>query len=150
VANVFSILLSLWRRLFARRRVENTAKREAAAATVVTTNTPEAKAIMSSGFDMRHEIAKLAERIIEPVAGKLAMRELDAVAGQIRHAFEQQLNTKKGEADTSFEERAVSIMKPLQPLLSDVEFTRVVDRLNGAMAGFCQGDDWGPNRRESH
>jgi hypothetical protein len=96
---------------------------------------------MNSGFDMRSEIATLAERIIEPVAAKLALKELEPVVSQICHAFEQ-LNAKPTTAGTSFEDRAVSVMKPLQPMLSEQEFTRVVDRLRGAMVGFCKRNDW--------
>jgi hypothetical protein len=41
-------------------------------------------------------------------------------------------------ADTDFENVAVTILGPIQPMLSEAEFTRMVDRLGGAMAGFCQ------------
>jgi len=90
---------------------------------------------------MRNEIAKLADRIVEPVAAKLAMHELETVVGRIRCAFEQ-FNAEHVTADTSFEEIAVSIMKPIQPMLDEAEFARVADRLKGAMAGFCQRSNW--------
>jgi hypothetical protein len=44
------------------------------------------------GFDMQTELAKLAERIVEPVAAKLSMQEFGNVVSQIKQAFEQ-LNT---------------------------------------------------------
>ena len=86
---------------------------------------------------MQTEIGKLAERIVEPVAAKLTTQELGNVVSQIKHAFEQ-LNTKRAVADTDFENMAVTILGPIQPMLSEAEFTRMVDRLGGAMAGFCQ------------
>jgi hypothetical protein len=106
------------------------------------TGSPERREVMNSGFDMPSEIAKLAERIVEPVAGKLGAQEVELVVGQIRHAFEQ-LNTKPTTADTNIEDIAVSILKPVHPRLTEAEFTRVADRLRGAMVGFCQGSDWG-------
>jgi hypothetical protein len=91
---------------------------------------------MSSGFDMQAEIAKLAERIIEPVAAKMTEQERERVVGQIRDAFEQ-LN--RAAPDSSFENMAVGILEPVQPNLTDAERRRGVDRLSGAMAAFCQG-----------
>jgi hypothetical protein len=91
---------------------------------------------MSSGFDMQAEIAKLAERIIEPVATKLTEQEREQLVGQIRDAFEQ-LN--RSAPDMSFEDMAVGILEPVQPNLTDAERRRAVDRLGGAMAAFCQG-----------
>ena len=95
--------------------------------------------MMIADFDMKAEIAKLAEHIVEPVAAKLTTQELRPVVSQIRHAFEQ-LETERATADADFGNMAVTIMKPVQPMLSDAEFTRMVDRLGGAMAGFCHGD----------
>jgi len=140
VANIFSILWS-WLRLSARRKVKDTT-RSVTADGIAKADTPKVCVAVKAGFNLQGEIAKLAERIVQPVARKLTMQELEPVVDQIRHAFEQ-LNTKRGEADTRFEETAVSIMKSLEPLLSEAEFTRVVDRLNGAMAGFCKRSDWG-------
>jgi hypothetical protein len=93
---------------------------------------------MSSGFDMQAEIAKLAERIIEPVAAKLTAQERQQVVGQIRDAFEQ-FNLNRTTPDLSFENMAVRILEPVQPNLTDAERKRCVDRLSGAMAAFCQG-----------
>ena len=102
---------------------------------------PDRKEMMNAGFDMRSEIAKLAEHIVEPVAAKLALGELEPVAGQIRHAFEQ-LVTRDAAADGDLERMAVSILQPVQSKLSEAEFMRMVDRLSGAMVGFCQLNDW--------
>jgi hypothetical protein len=102
---------------------------------------PDRREMMNSGFDMRSEIAKLAEHIVEPVAAKLALEELEPVAGQIRHAFEQ-LVTSDTAADGDFESMAVNILQPVQPKLSEAEFMRMVDRLGGAMVAFCCRNDW--------
>lgn len=91
---------------------------------------------MSSGFDMQAEIAKLAERIVEPVAAKLTGQDLEQVVGQIRDTFEQ-LNVKRTATDPSFESMAVNILEPVQSSLTDAERRRAVDRLSGAMAAFC-------------
>ncbi len=40
---------------------------------------------MSAAFDMQTEVANLAERIVGPVAAKLAHKELDTAVGRIRH-----------------------------------------------------------------
>jgi len=90
---------------------------------------------------MQAEIAKLAERIIEPVSAKLAMQELQQVVDRIRGAFEQFAKHRTA-ADTDFKNIAVNILEPVQPRLSEAEFMRIVDRLRGAMVGFCQSD-WG-------
>ena len=66
---------------------------------------------------MQTELAKLAERIVEPVAAKLSMQELGNVVSQIKLAFEQ-LNTKRAGADTDFENMAVTILRPIQPMLN--------------------------------
>ena len=92
---------------------------------------------MSSGFDMQAEIAKLAERIIEPVAAKLTAQEREQVVARIRDAFEQLAG--RAAAGTNFENEAASIVEPVQPGFTDAERRRVVDRLSGAMAAFCQG-----------
>ena len=105
------------------------------------TGTPERSEVMNAGFNMQTEIAKLAERIVEPVAAKLTMQEPEHVVGRIRYAFEQ-LNTRRTTADADFENMAVNILEPVKSMLSEAEFTRTVDRLRGAMAGFCQSD-WG-------
>jgi hypothetical protein len=103
---------------------------------------PDRREVMNSGFDMRREIAKLTRHIVEPVAAKLALEELEPVAGQIRHAFER-LITRDATADVDFESTARNILQPVQPKLSQAEFMRMVDRLRGAMVGFCQKNDWG-------
>jgi hypothetical protein len=102
------------------------------------TGKPQGRKVMISGFDMQAEIAKLAERIIEPLASKLTAQELEQVTGQIRDAFEQ-LNVKRTEADASLESMAVNIVGPVQPRFTEAERRRVVNRLSGAMAAFCQG-----------
>jgi hypothetical protein len=96
------------------------------------------RVIRRSGFDMPAEIAKLAERIIEPVAVKLTTQERKHVVGQIRSAFAQ-FNVKRT-ADTNLENIAVHILEPVQPRLTEAECTRMLDRLRGAMAAFCQVD----------
>jgi hypothetical protein len=101
---------------------------------------PDRREMMNSGFDMRSEIAKLADHIVEPVAAKLALEELEPVAGQIRHAFEQLIT--RDPADGDFERVAINILEPVHPKLSEAEFVRMVDRLRGAMVGFCQSNDW--------
>ena len=93
---------------------------------------------MSSGFDMQGEIAKLAERIIEPAAAKLTAQERKQIVGRIRDAFEQ-FNLNRKTPDLGFENMAVRILEPVQPSLTDAERKRCVDRLSGAMAAFCQG-----------
>ena len=145
VANVFSILRSLFQ-LLGRRRAKGITGNETTAATVtaaatVTGGTPERRAVVRAGFNMQAEIAKLAERIVEPVAAKLAMQELEHVVERIRSAFEQ-FAKRRTTADTDFENIAVNILKPVQPRLSEAEFMRIVDRLRGALVGFCQSD-WG-------
>jgi hypothetical protein len=86
------------------------------------------------------EMANLAERIVGPVATKLVQQELDAAIGQIRHVLEQ-LSTKDPSANVDFENMAVNILEPLRAKLSEAHFTRIVDRLRGAMVGFCQRDE---------
>jgi hypothetical protein len=145
VANIFSIIRSLFQ-LLARRRAKGITRSETTAATVtaaaaVAGGTPEGRALVRAGFNMQAEIAKLAERIVEPVAAKLATQELEYVVDRIRGAFEQ-FAKRCTTADTDFENIAVNILEPVQPKLSEAEFRRIVDRLRGAMVGFCQGD-WG-------
>jgi hypothetical protein len=137
VANVFSILRSLFR-LLARRKRKGASRSETTAATV-TAGTPEGRAVVRAGFNMQAEIAKLAERIVEPVAAKLAMQELEHVVEQIRGAFEQ-FAKRRTAADTDFKNIAINILESVQPRLSEAEFMRIVDRLRGAMVGFCQSD----------
>jgi hypothetical protein len=95
---------------------------------------------MSAAFNMQIEIADLAERIVGPVAAKLAQKELDAAVDQIRNAFAQ-LNIERGTADEDFEAMAIAILEPVSATLSEADFARIVDRLRGAMVGFCQHDD---------
>ena len=92
---------------------------------------------MHAAFNMQIEIANLAERVVEPVAAKLAQKELDAAVDQIRYAFAQ-LNSKRTSADEDFEAIAVTILEPVKAKLSEASFARIVDRLRGAMVGFCQ------------
>ena len=94
---------------------------------------------MHAAFNMQIEIANLAERVVEPVAAKLAQKELDAAVDQIRYAFAQ-LNSKRTSADEDFEAIAVTILEPVKAKLSEASFARIVDRLRGAMVGFCQRD----------
>jgi hypothetical protein len=135
--NLVSILRSLLL-LFVRRRPKSSSASETTA-DVTKTDAPQGNERMSVGFDMQTAIAELAERIVEPVAPKLAVPELGNVIGQIRHAFEQ-LNTKRATADTEFEDMALNLLRSIQPMLSDAQFARVLDRLKGAMVGFCQSD----------
>jgi hypothetical protein len=95
---------------------------------------------MRAVFNMQTEIANLAERIVEPVAVKLAQKELDAAMDQICNAFVQ-LNTKRTVADEDFEAMAVTILEPVKAKLREAVFARIVDRLRGAMVGFCQRED---------
>jgi hypothetical protein len=143
VADVFSILRSLFQ-LLGRRRAKGITRSETTAAAVttaatVTGGTPEGRVVVSAGFNMQAEIAKLAERIVEPVAAKLAVQELEHVVERIRSAFEQ-FAKRRTTVDTDFENIAVNILEPVQRRLSEAEFMRIVDRLRGAMVGFCQSD----------
>jgi hypothetical protein len=95
---------------------------------------------MHAAFNMQIEIANLAERVVEPVAAKLAQKELDAAVDQIRDAFAQ-LTRKRTTADEDFEAIAVAILEPVKAKLSEASFARIVDRLTGAMVGFCQHDE---------
>jgi hypothetical protein len=95
---------------------------------------------MHAAFNMQIEIANLAERVVEPVAAKLAQKELDPTVDQIRNAFAQ-LNGKRTTADEDFEAIAVTILEPVKAKLSEASFARIVDRLRGAMVGFCQRDE---------
>jgi hypothetical protein len=95
---------------------------------------------MNAAFDMPTEMANLAERIVGPVATKLAQQDLDAAIGQIRHVLEQ-LSTKCPSADVDLENMAENILESVRAQLSEANFTRIVDRLRGAMVGFCQRDE---------
>ena len=94
---------------------------------------------MDAAFDLQTEVADLAKRIVGPVADKVAQKELDTAVGQIRHAFEQ-LNCKGAGANVDFENMTVNILEPMRAKLSEANFARIVDRLRGAMVGFCQRD----------
>jgi len=87
--------------------------------------------------EMHTAIEELAEHIVEPVAAKLSTEELGRILSRINYAF-QQLNIKHIPGDTNFENIAFAIFRPIQPVLGEEEFTRMVDRLKGAMVGFCQ------------
>jgi hypothetical protein len=95
---------------------------------------------MDAAFDLQTEVTNLTRRIVEPVAAKVAQKDLDIAVGQIRHAFEQ-LNTKSVGANFDFENMAVNILEPMRANLSEANFARIVDRLRGAMVGFCQRDE---------
>ena len=95
---------------------------------------------MDAAFDLQTELANLARRIVGPVAAKVAQKDLDMAVGQIRHTFEQ-LNTKSVGANVDFENMAVNILEPMRAKLSEANFARIVDRLRGAMAGFCQRNE---------
>src|SRR5262245_7531473 len=95
---------------------------------------------MNAAFDIQAEIANLAERIVGPVAARLAQKELDTVVGQIRYAFEQ-LSNKSAPGNVDFENMAATILDPVRAKLSEANFTRIVNRLRGAMVGFCQRDE---------
>jgi hypothetical protein len=95
---------------------------------------------MDAAFDLQTEVANLARRIVGPVAAKVAQKELDTAVGQICHAFEQ-LNSTSAGAKVDFENMAVNILEPMRTTLSEANFARIVDRLRGAMVGFCQRDE---------
>ncbi len=135
---LFSFFWSLVQQLFAGRQVKGN-KHSEAAAVVVVAGTPSAARVANAGFDMKTEIARLAERIVEPVSGKIAAQDLQPVSDGIRNTFEQFI-AKPATADTDFKATALTVLEPLQSMLGEAEFARVVDRLRGAMAGFCQGD----------
>jgi hypothetical protein len=137
-ANVFNLLRSLWL-LLTRRRIEAVSRKAAAA--MVVTSKPQRAEVMNAGFNMQAEIAKLAERIVEPVSPKLGMQKLEQVLGQIGNVFKDFSKTRTT-SDTDFESIAVNILEPVRPELSEPEFVRIVDRLRGAMVAFCQSD-WG-------
>ncbi len=127
-----------WFQRFARRQVKGNKRSEAAAVAVVT-GAPSGSKVVSAGFDMKTEIAKLVDRILEPVGGKVATRDLQPVTEVMRNTFEQFIS-RPATADTDFKAVALSILGPIQPRLDEVDFARVVDRLRGAMVAFCQGD----------
>jgi hypothetical protein len=95
---------------------------------------------MDAAFDLQTEVANLARRIVGPVAAKVAQKELDTAVGQICHAFEQ-LNSTSAGAKVDFENMAVNILEPMRTTLSEANFARIVDRVRGAMVGFCQRDE---------
>jgi hypothetical protein len=95
---------------------------------------------MDAAFDLQTEVANLARCIVGPVAAKVAQKDLDTAVGHIRHAFEQ-LNSTSAGASVDFENMAVNILEPMRAKLSEANFARIVDRLRGAMAGFCQRDE---------
>ena len=92
---------------------------------------------MDAAFNLQTEVVNLARRIVGPVAAKVAQKELGTAVGHIRHAFEQ-LNCKGAGANVDFENMAVNILEPMRAKLSEANFARIVDRLRGAMGGFCQ------------
>jgi hypothetical protein len=95
---------------------------------------------MNTAFDMPTEVANLAERIVGPVAAKVAQNELDTALSQIRHVFEE-LNNESAPANVDCEYVAIDILEPVRAKLSEADFARIVDRLRGAMVGFCQRDE---------
>ena len=96
--------------------------------------------MIDAAFDMQTEVANLAERIVAPVAVKLGQKELNAALGEIRNAFEQ-LSTKSPPAHVDFKNVALNILEPVRAKLSEADFSRIIDRLRGAMNGFCQCDE---------
>jgi hypothetical protein len=72
------------------------------------------------------------------VTAKLTVQEQEQIASRIRDAFEQ-FNSNRAAPDASFGNMAVSMLDPVQAGLTDVERRRMIDRLSGAMAAFCQG-----------
>jgi hypothetical protein len=95
---------------------------------------------MNAAFNMRTEIANLAERIVGPVAARLAQKELDTVVGQIRHSFEH-LSIERAPGNVDFEDIAANILEPVRAEVGEATFVRIVDRLRGAMVGFCQCEE---------
>ena len=95
---------------------------------------------MDAAFDLQTEETNLASRIVGPVAAEVAQKELDTAVNQICDAFEQ-LRSKSAGANVDFESMAVNILEPMRATLSEANFARIVDRLRGAMVGFCQRDE---------
>src|SRR6266852_1157364 len=116
-ANVFSKIRSLWL-LLTRRPVKAAALSEATAAMM--RSKTEGTVVMSAGFNMQAEIAKLAERIVEPVAPKLGMQELEHVVGQVGNVLER-FNRTRTTSDTDFESIAVNILEPVRSELNESE-----------------------------
>ncbi|MCL2429920.1 MAG: hypothetical protein FWD12_11870 [Alphaproteobacteria bacterium] len=100
--------------------------------------TPGERKAMSSGFDMHAEIAQLAERIIEPVAGRLTAQQLQEVVAVTREVFEQ-LEAGSAVPEPGLGPVASGIIEPVRANLTETEYRRAVDRLAGAMTAFCQG-----------
>jgi hypothetical protein len=107
---------------------------------MVTIAPREGAEVMDAAFDLQTEVANLAERILGPVAVKLAQKELNAALGEIRNALEQ-LNSKSAGANVDFKNVALNILEPVRVKLSEADFARIVDRLRGAMVGFCQHNE---------
>lgn len=125
---------------------------------------PRARKAMNQGFDMPAEIARLAERVIEPLAARLSAQELAQITGEIRDAFErldvrraaagarfeagveerleghlQERLEDRANAEDNFAKLAAAIVEPVEPRFSQAERCRMVDRLSGAMTAFAQG-----------
>jgi hypothetical protein len=92
---------------------------------------------MDAAFDLQTEETNLASRIVGPVAAEVAQKELDTAVNQICDAFEQ-LRSKSAGAGVDFDNMATNILEPIRAKLSEADFVRIVDRLRGAMVGFCQ------------
>jgi len=71
---------------------------------------------------------------------KLAQNGFGTAVEHIRHAFEQ-LSTKRAAVDTDFGKNSAQYPLPARSQLSEADFARIVDRLGGAMAGFCHRDE---------
>jgi hypothetical protein len=95
---------------------------------MVTIAPREGAEVMDAAFDLQTEVANLAERILGPVAVKLAQKELNAALGEIRNALEQ-LNSKSAGANVDFKNVALNILEPVRVKLSEADFARIVDRL---------------------
>jgi hypothetical protein len=95
---------------------------------------------MNAAFDLQTEVTNLARRIVGPVAAEVAQKELDTAVDQIRNTFDR-LNSKSAGANVDFGNMATNILEPMRANLSEANFARIVDRLRGAMVGFCQRDE---------
>ena len=75
--NLVRILQSLLR-LLTRRRAKGAGRSNNEAFTVVTSMRERSEGI-NAGFDMKTEIKKLAERIVEPVANKIPLKSYNSL-----------------------------------------------------------------------
>ena len=53
---------------------------------------------------------------------------------------DEEINIAPTPVETDLEVTAINILRPIEPMLTEADFARMVDRLRGALAGFCQGN----------